>query len=97
MNRPLGAAKASMPKTTTTPEVRINTQNAAQPQDPASSAQLPHERDQSIAMTDGARSPDMEQAHKDLQRGLRDTDARGADGRPLPPPPTGTRRKDPTR
>ncbi len=35
---------------------------------------LPHERDQSEqGMTDGVPSAEMQQAHRDLQRGLQDT------------------------
>lgn len=34
---------------------------------------LPHERDESVGMTDGAPSPKMRQAHQDLSRGLQDT------------------------
>ena len=37
-------------------------------------ARLPHERDQSIDMTDGERHPEIEQAYKDVKRGLQDTD-----------------------
>ena len=37
-------------------------------------ARLPHERDQATDMTDGERHPEVEQAYKDLQRGLQDTD-----------------------
>jgi len=40
----------------------------------APETRLPHERDQSVDMTDGVRHPEMEQAYKDLERGLRDTD-----------------------
>lgn len=45
--------------------------------DPAnpSSPQLPHERDQSIGMTDGNPSALVQQAYRDVQRGLVDTDA----------------------
>ncbi len=57
---------------------------------------LPHERDESVDMTHGAPSDAMRQAHADLERGLQDTDARGASGRPLnqeankpPPKPRG--------
>ena len=42
--------------------------------DPAS-PQLPHERDQSTGMTDGNPSPLVQQAYKDVKRGLVDTDA----------------------
>ncbi len=37
-------------------------------------ARLPHERDQATSMTGGIRSPDVEQAYKDVTRGLKDTD-----------------------
>ncbi|MFY3382953.1 hypothetical protein [Paracidovorax sp. MALMAid1276] len=35
---------------------------------------LPHERDQSVDMTDGVRHPEVEQAYEDVKRGLQDTD-----------------------
>ncbi len=35
---------------------------------------LPHERDQSVEMTGGEPSEEMQQAYKDVQRGLQDTD-----------------------
>ena len=38
------------------------------------SAKLPHERDESVGMTDGNPSEPMQQAHRDLSRGLQDTD-----------------------
>jgi hypothetical protein len=37
------------------------------------SLHLPHERDQSVAMTETGRSPDTEQAYRDETRGLKDT------------------------
>ncbi|QNP48947.1 hypothetical protein [Diaphorobacter aerolatus] len=73
------------PPATRTPEVQVNTEKPGQAEDPGSTAKLPHERDQSTSMTGGNKSPEMEQAHKDVKRGLRDTDARGADGRPVKP------------
>ncbi len=36
---------------------------------------LPHERDQSVGMTDGIPSADIQQGYRDVQRGLVDTDA----------------------
>ena len=36
---------------------------------------LPHERDESVDMTDGIPSAEMQQAYRDLERGLVDTDA----------------------
>ena len=65
------------------PEPRIDTTQAQKPTDAGNAAKLPHERDQSVNMTDQAPSPEMQQAHRDLQKGLVDTDARGADGKPL--------------
>jgi len=35
---------------------------------------LPHERDESVGMTGGIASVPMQQAHRDLARGLQDTD-----------------------
>ncbi|GKT24922.1 hypothetical protein [Acidovorax sp. SUPP3334] len=35
---------------------------------------LPHERDQAVEMTGGEPSEEMQQAYKDVQRGLQDTD-----------------------
>ena len=35
---------------------------------------LPHERDQSVGMTDGAPSKKVEQAYKDVSQGQQDTD-----------------------
>lgn len=37
-------------------------------------APLPHERDESVGMTDGIPSEPVRQAYRDLQRGLQDTD-----------------------
>lgn len=50
---------------------------------PNQAPKLPHERDESVDMTHGAPSEAMQQAHADLERGLQDTDARDASGRPL--------------
>ena len=40
--------------------------------------ELPHERDESSNMTDGIPSPPVQQAYRDVKRGLQDTD-RGAE------------------
>lgn len=40
--------------------------------------ELPHERDVSTNMTDGIPSPPVQQAYRDVKRGLQDTD-RGAE------------------
>lgn len=61
-------------------ERRVNTtrpavQPGSGPEDlSAPESRLPHERDQAVDMTDGARHPEIEQAYEDLQRGLQDTD-----------------------
>jgi len=64
-------------------ETQVDTTRQDKPGDPANQAKLPHERDESIDMTDDKVDPEMKQAHSDLARGLEDTDARGADGKPL--------------
>ncbi len=46
----------------------------ASPKAAGANAKLPHERDESVGMTGGARSEDMQQAHRDVARGLQDTD-----------------------
>lgn len=60
------------------------TQKSADPNAPVTDAthpqgtqlpKLPHERDQSVNMTDGIPSAEMQQAYRDVQRGLVDTDA----------------------
>ena len=54
-----------------------------------STPKLPHERDQSVDMTDGAPSAVMQQAYRDVERGLVNTDAgREAHnvGKPVQPP-----------
>lgn len=57
--------------------------------DHAQMPKLPHERDQSVDMTDGAPSAEMQQAYRDVERGLVNTDAgREAHnvGKPVVPP-----------
>ena len=59
------------------PEPTLPPQRAPGPQaDPApvEEPRLPHERDQSVDMTDDRPDPVIRQAHDDLARGLRDTD-----------------------
>lgn len=41
----------------------------------AQAPKMPHERDQSVNMTDGEPDAQVEQAYKDVKRGLQDTDA----------------------
>ena len=69
--------------TPATPAPHIDTTRPQKPSDPGAQGKLPHERDQSVNMTDQTPSPDMQQAHRDLKNGLVNTDARAADGRPL--------------
>lgn len=71
--------KPAAPKT----ETQIDTTTPQSPADPDHAAKLPHERDQSVNATDQNPDPAMQQAYSDLQKGLVDTDARGASGRPL--------------
>lgn len=64
-------------------EAQIDTTREQHPDDPSKAAKLPHERDQSLGATSDEIHPEMKQAHEDLKNGLKDTDARGKDGRPL--------------
>lgn len=41
----------------------------------AQAPKMPHERDESVDMTHGEPDAQMEQAHRDVKRGLTDTDA----------------------
>ena len=63
-------------------ETKIDTTRKQHPQDPGQQAKMPHEKDQSLGEVSNQPSPEMEQAHADLRRGLVDTDARAPDGRP---------------
>ena len=65
------------------PLARIDTTTPQSTDDPGHAGKLPHERDESVAMTKATPHPEMQQAHKDVQKGLGNTDARAADGRPL--------------
>lgn len=51
------------------PEVKID---LTSPPD-AQQAEMPHERDQSVGMTDGVPSATVQQGHRDVERGLKDT------------------------
>ena len=68
-----------------TPESSVNTtrrqhaQPAAEAREGARAVdttkpKLPHERDESVDMTHGKRDENIEQAYRDVQRGLQDTD-----------------------
>ena len=71
-------------------KTKINTTRKQQPHDTGSQAKMPHEKDQSVGETSPEPSPEMEQAHTDLKRGLIDTDARAPDGRPKASKPSAT-------
>lgn len=71
------------------PRAATRTANDAHLADQDALPQLPHERDQSVGMTDGNPSPKVQQAYKDVTRGLVDTDAgkRAHNvGKPVVPP-----------
>ena len=48
--------------------------NAGNVRDTGSAPEMPHERDESAGATGGLPSGAIQQAHKDVQRGLSDTD-----------------------
>ena len=50
------------------------TPGAAPPFESADQPKLPHERDESVDMTHGQPDAQVEQAYRDVQRGLQDTD-----------------------
>ena len=68
-----------MPQKTPDPG-RARPGRATTPADASDEASLalPHERDQSVGMTDAQPDPRIEQASKDLDRGLQDTGKRPA-------------------
>lgn len=65
------------------PLARVNTTQPQPADAPGHAGKLPHERDESVTMTNQTPHPEMQQAHKDVKKGLVNTDARAADGRPL--------------
>ena len=69
-------------------EVKVSLVDKNNSATPGHKSKLPHERDESPHATDEKIHPEGAQAHSDLKKGLVDTDARAADGRPL-----GSRRK----
>lgn len=64
-------------------QASIDTTKPQNPTAPSESAKLPHERDESPDSAGHAPQPVVEQAAKDIKKGLVDTDARGKDGRPI--------------
>lgn len=60
------------------PSIDTTKRQAPGPQTPGpvkvEAPKLPHERDQSVDMTQDTPHPEMKQAYNDLQRGLKDTD-----------------------
>lgn len=65
------------------PLARINTTQPQSTDAPGHEGKLPHERDESVTMTNQTPSPEMQQGYKDLKKGLVNSDARAADGRPI--------------
>ena len=77
--------ETSFKKKTTTHTLHLKARSAVAPQtgpgstlppgagNTPSEAPLPHERDESVGMTDGVPSDQMQQAYRDLARGLQDT------------------------
>ena len=62
-----------MPKRTT-PAVRsVNTATRANRKPNATTPKLPHERDESVGMTDGNPSKTVQQAYRDVTQGQQDT------------------------
>jgi hypothetical protein len=53
----------------TTPDADVNLTSPK----PSSSASMPNERDESVGMTGGIQSPRVQQAGRDVKRGLKDT------------------------
>lgn len=86
---PVPAAPRSVDTTVPVAQAqRAGDPRAAATQQPGE-PQLPHERDQSVGMTDGNPSAAVQQAYRDVARGLVDTDAgRRAHnvGKPVNPP-----------
>jgi hypothetical protein len=76
------SSKSPVSSTSKTPEsrVRLDTPDAAQdphgatPAPPGARAKMPHERDETVGMTGGVPSGKMQQAHRDVTRGVQDTD-----------------------
>lgn len=68
----------SEPSVDTTQRQTANTPTTGDAASPGSareeSPKLPHERDQSVDMTHGQPDAQVEQAYRDVQRGLQDTD-----------------------
>jgi hypothetical protein len=64
-------------------EPQIDTTRKQHPTDAGAQGKLPHERDESVHMTDQHPAPEMQQAHRDVKKGLVNTDERASDGRPL--------------
>ena len=57
------------------PDTPENNAGQPHPTEHEEMPKLPHERDQSVDMTDGIPSAQMQQAYRDVERGLVDTDA----------------------
>lgn len=76
MNQPqetINTGKGMPDKTAQEGRARPGRQHDQRDASAEASLELPHERDQSTGMTGGKRSARVEQAGKDVERGLRDT------------------------
>ena len=69
-----GAGDVPRAVTPSTTKKVVNTQLAP---DAPTELKLPNERDESVGVTGGVQSPAVQQAYKDVKRGLQDT-SRGA-------------------
>ena len=68
------SAAASKPRIAGTIRLKPSPDQSAEPE-------LPHERDQAVGMTGGVPSQPMQQAYRDVKRGLVDTDRAAEAGR----------------
>lgn len=63
----------------------VNTTDKEKDDTAVETPKLPHERDESVDMTDRAPNERMRQAHDDVVSGQKDTDARNTEARRLDP------------
>ncbi len=75
--------KQSTPESPRLTEAHITTKTPHPEGELGENSKLPHERDQSVPAANPKTQPEIRQAHEDLRKGLKDTDARGKDGMPL--------------
>lgn len=58
---------------TTSPDTSASSTTSTTASTPPASPKLPHERDESVGMTGGVPSATVQQAYRDVKRGLQDT------------------------